>query len=144
VAERRLVKLLSVDRYWAPNSNLSARGGVVVRSYCDRLSSEAKAEDVRKRSLKMQKEYLIKVSDAVNRHKISSRPGKVESTSQHRGHGRGLRKLLGTAGGCALPKSHHWRLRWARRPELSAGHQRRLHEGAFGKTSSPVTRRFSC
>jgi uncharacterized membrane protein len=36
-----------------------------VRSCCDRLSSEANAEDVRKRLLKMQKKYLIKVSDAV-------------------------------------------------------------------------------
>jgi uncharacterized membrane protein len=78
VAEWRLVKLLSVDRYWAPNSNLSARVRVVCPiSFCDRLSSEAKAEDVRKRSLKMQKEYLIKVSDAVIAIKTVAGPVKL-------------------------------------------------------------------
>jgi uncharacterized membrane protein len=68
--------LLSADRYWAPNFNLSARGGVVcpilLRSFIRQI---AKAEDVRQRLLKMQ--YLIKISGAVIALKTEAGPVKL-------------------------------------------------------------------
>lgn len=52
--------------------------------------SEAKAEEVRQRLFKLQKEYLIKFTDAVIAVKTEAGPVKLKSAGQHHGDGRSV------------------------------------------------------
>ena len=79
--------------------------------------SEAKAEDARKRLLKMQKEYLIKVSDAVIAIKTVAGPVKLNQPVNTAAMGAASGSFWGLLVG-VIPSLT---LRWARRPELSAG-----------------------
>jgi uncharacterized membrane protein len=58
--------------------------------------SAEKAEEVSQRLLKLQKEYLITINDAVIAVKTRSRRGQTEPACQHDSYGSGLRKFLGT------------------------------------------------
>ena len=59
--------------------------------------TEAKAEEVRQRVLELQKEYIIKLGDAVIATKTEAGKGQVESAHKHDRHRCGVGKFLGDA-----------------------------------------------
>ena len=67
--------------------------------------SEEKAEEVRQRLFKLQKEYLITINDAVIAVKTEAGAVKLNQLVNATAVGSGLRKFLGTSDRRPLPES---------------------------------------